>query len=235
MIATAPEEVRSSRVSVRSSWVRPGEPVDESLGSRDRPFGVDLYWLPLGAAGYVVRLNGRLYEAVKACLGRRPSRDLYHSGLEVVVPSGRYVIEMTPIPNARSADRGVVAEGPVGAAWAGRFRIFRYEVRCWRDGVIPDVAEALDSPRRLAGDPETATRVLSLTPKVPTLVWGRDEAKTGEMWNSNSMISWILDRAGLDAAAIQAPEGGRALGWDAGIAVATRSRHGEPLVAGCGR
>jgi len=38
----------------------------------------------------------------------------------------------------------VAAGGAVGARWAGRFRIFRYEVRRWLDGVIPDVGEAVD-------------------------------------------------------------------------------------------
>jgi hypothetical protein len=28
-------------------------------------FGIDLYWLPLGAGGNFVRLNGRVYEAIK--------------------------------------------------------------------------------------------------------------------------------------------------------------------------
>ena len=32
--------------------------------------GVDLYWLPLGAGGHSVRLNGRVYEAVAARLER---------------------------------------------------------------------------------------------------------------------------------------------------------------------
>jgi hypothetical protein len=40
--------------------------------------GVDLYWLPLGAGGHSVRLNGRVYEAVAARLARRPACDLYH-------------------------------------------------------------------------------------------------------------------------------------------------------------
>jgi hypothetical protein len=43
--------------------------------------GVDLYWLPLGAGGHFVRLNGRVYEALAARLQRRPARDLYHSAL----------------------------------------------------------------------------------------------------------------------------------------------------------
>ena len=30
---------------------------------------IDLYWLPLGAGGHSVRLNGRIYEAVAAWLG----------------------------------------------------------------------------------------------------------------------------------------------------------------------
>ena len=44
------------------------------------------------------------------------------------------------------AERGVVAEGSVGARAAGRFRLFRYEVRRWRDGMIHDLAEAIESP-----------------------------------------------------------------------------------------
>jgi hypothetical protein len=70
----------------------------------------------------------------------------------------------------------------------GRFRLFRYEVRRWRDGVIPDVAEAVESPQVVSADPENARRILELVPKVPTLVWGRDELDTGEMWNSNSTL-----------------------------------------------
>jgi len=37
---------------------------------------IDLYWLPLGAGGHFVRLNGRVYEAVAARLARRPLSDL---------------------------------------------------------------------------------------------------------------------------------------------------------------
>jgi hypothetical protein len=184
--------------------------------------GVDLYWLPLGAGGNFVRLNGRLYEAIEARLQHRKPNDLYHSGLEVIVPEGRYVIEQTPAVNNDGADRGVVVEGPVGARWAGRWRMFRYEVRRWRDGVIPDVDEAVDSPQRLTNSAEQARRLLDLAPRVPTLVWGRDDLKAGEMWNSNSIISWLLARAGLDVASIKPPAGGRAPGWNAGITLAMR-------------
>jgi hypothetical protein len=59
--------------------------------------GIDLYWLPLGAGGHSVRLNGRIFEAVAARLERRTSCDLYHSALVVRVPQGRFVIEQAPL------------------------------------------------------------------------------------------------------------------------------------------
>jgi hypothetical protein len=51
----------------------------------------------------------------------------------------------------------------------------------------------------------------------------RDELRTGEMWNSNSVISWLLTRAAIDVAAVAPPAGGRAPGWAAGVAVARRA------------
>jgi hypothetical protein len=184
--------------------------------------GVDLYWLPLGAGGHSVRLNGRVFEAVAARLERRPACDLYHSALEVRVPEGRFVIEQAPVRDSNGSERGVVAEGAVGSRWAGRFRIFRYEVRRWRGGVIPDVDEAVESPQRLTEDPEVARRVLDLVADVPTAVWGRDELRAGEMWNSNSLIAWLIARCGLAAESIHVPARGRAPGWRAGLVVARR-------------
>jgi hypothetical protein len=181
---------------------------------------IDLYWLPLGAGGRSVRLNGRLYEAVAACIGRRPRYALYHSALEVTAGNGRYVIEMAPVRDRHGSRRGVVVEGPVGSRSAAWLRIFRYEIRRWADGAIPDIAEAVESPRRVSEDPELAQRVLELAPHVPALVWGRDELGAGEMWNSNSVVSWLLARSGIDTGSIRPPAGGRAPGWDAGLMVA---------------
>ena len=169
---------------------RPGQPPlhDDGRHGRDRPDRgaqplpdrpdgravisesgscVDLYWLPLGAGGRSVRLNGRVFEAVAARLDRRPPCDLYHSALVVRVPEGRFVIEMAPVPDAHGAARGVVAEGAVGSRRAGRFRIFRYEVRRWPGGVIPDLAEAVESPRRLTDDAGLARRLLDLVAADP--------------------------------------------------------------------
>jgi hypothetical protein len=191
--------------------------------------GVDLYWLPLGAGGHSVRLNGRVFEAVAARLEGRPPCDLYHSALVVHVPEGRFVIEQGPVGRRDRAERGVVSEGAVGSRWARRFRIFRYELRCWREGVISDVAEAVESPRRLTGDADRARRLLELMPSVPTPVWGRDELRAGEMWNSNSVISWLIARSGLPAESIPLPGGGRAPGWRAGLVVARRQDAGRAL------
>ena len=185
--------------------------------------GIDLYWLPLGAGGHSVRLNGKVFEAIAAWLGGRDRRDLYHSALEVHVPEGRYVIEQAPAWSD-GAERGVVAEGSVGARAAGRFRLFRYEVRRWREGVIPDLAEAVESPCRLSDDPDCARRLLELVPEAPTPVWGRDELGAGEMWNSNSLISWLIARCGLAVQSIHPPQGGRAPGWQAGIVIAYRQQ-----------
>lgn len=186
------------------------------------PAAIDLYWLPLGAGGHVVRFNGRVYEAVAAGLGRRAACDLYHSALEVRTASGRFVIEVTPVIDARGALRGVVGEGPVGARWARHLRIFRYEIRRWRDGRIPDIDEAVGGPQRLSDDAGRAQRLLDLVPQVPREVWGRDHLRTGEMWNSNSVIAWLIASSGIDANGIAPPPGGRAPGWRAGLVVARR-------------
>jgi hypothetical protein len=144
--------------------------------TQDSKASIDLYWLPLGAGGHFVRLNGRLFEAVAARLERRPTRDLYHSALEVSVPDGKFVIEMAPVAAGAGATRGVVAEGPVGSSRAQSLRIFRYESRCWRDGVIPDLAEAAESPQRLTDDPVLVQRVLDLVPRSPTTRLGTRRA-----------------------------------------------------------
>ena len=185
---------------------------------------VDLLWIPLGAGQSVVRLSGRVFETAAALAGRRRRSDLFHSALEVRLDGHRFVIEMTPVPDGHGEVRGVVVEGAVGLARLGRFRVFRYEVRCWRDGTIPDAQFANVSVLRLTDDREVVRRVLGLLPGVPNAVWGRDELHTGEMWNSNSVTSWVLGRAGVDLAELHPPGRGRAPGWNAGIAVAARAR-----------
>lgn len=188
--------------------------------------GIHLYWIPLGAGGVgFVRLNGRIYEAMKARAQGREPLDLYHTALQVLTPDGLFAIENAwPSPDANTVSRGVVLEGPVFSRRMDRFRSFRYELRCWRDGVIPDIAEAVESPQLVSSEAHQAEFLLDLVKSVPALTWGRDEMEVGDMWNSNSVISWLLVRSGVEIESLRPPSAGRAPGWEAGIIAAQRHR-----------
>jgi hypothetical protein len=185
---------------------------------------VTLYWLPLGAGGRFVRWNGRRYEALVARREHRPRAELYHSALEVHVDGERFTVEMTPVVGSTAPQQAIVRHGPVGSRWLGRSRLFRYEVRRWRDGTIPDIGEAVGGPVPVSEDPAQAQRLLHLVPQVPALTWGRDELHAGDMWNSNSITAWLLASTFEDVA-IGPPAGGRAPGWRAGLAAAADLRH----------
>jgi len=176
----------------------------------------------------VVRISGRGFVTLAALVARRPACDLYHSALVVTVPDGRYVIEATPIIDEHGDRWGVVAEGAVGSAWLGKRRTFHYEIRRWLNGVIPDTASAkVTTSIELAY--ADASRLLELVPSVPTSVWGRDELGAGEMWNSNSVTSWLLHRSGVDTSCLAPSDGGRPPGWGAGIEVAARTDTERPV------
>jgi hypothetical protein len=95
-------------------------------------------------------------------------------------------------------------------AVAASLTVLPLEVRRRRDGIIPDIAVAVASPQRLSSDPAQVRRVLDLVPGHPTVTWGRDELGTGEMWNSNSVIGWLLARSGHRVECVDLPERGRA-------------------------
>lgn len=186
------------------------------------PPEISLLWLPLGADGNpAVRWGGRAYEALEARREGRGRLRLFHSALRVRLDGATFVVEMAPAWGATASERGVVAVGPVGLAWLGHSRFFRYEVRRWRDGVIADSVCAVDGPVDLAASPGQIRTLLALVPQVPTLVWGRDGLGTGDMWNSNSLVSWLLTRVGL-VEGLAPPLRGRAPGWDAGVTLAQR-------------
>jgi hypothetical protein len=42
------------------------------------------------------------------------------------------------------------------------------------------------------------------------------------MWNSNSVIAWVIASSGIETESIRPPAGGRAPGWQAGLEVARR-------------
>jgi len=133
----------------------------------DGPARVDVLWLPLGAGGHSVRINGRVWEALSAWRDGRARCDLYHAALRVHLPEGRFTIEQAPVPAGDPAARGVAVEGPVVSPLAGRLRVFRYEIRCWRDGVIPDAADAVGEPVTVTRAPGRARAVVALVPEVP--------------------------------------------------------------------
>lgn len=193
-----------------STMALPGEP----RGS------VDLYWIPLGAGHHSVRFNGIVYEAAKAFAGRRPRCDLYHSVLSIDLPDGRYWVEMTPVPDRQGERRGVVATGPVGMRSLSRLRLFRYEIRRWRAGVVPDLSFSVASPVRVTNDTATVQRAFELLPAVPAHVWGRDVLGVGDMWSCNSIVSWTLATAGIDVTNLPFPPHARAPGWEAGLVAA---------------
>lgn len=203
-------------------------PTHRELNKSHTEFGIDLYWLPLGAGGWFVKFNGRVFEALQARMEHRAALDLYHSALVVRVPEGEFVIEQCwPLPDPDGATRGVVIRGPVGSRHMERFRLFQYEIRRWLDGLISDIDEAVESPLHVSNDAARARRLLNLVSSVPTLVWGRDELGTGEMWNSNSVISWLLAASGLPTELIRPPAGGRAPGWRAGLIAAKGVKAGS--------
>lgn len=185
---------------------------------------VDLYWIPLGAGGHSVRFNGRMFEAIEAARQHRRRFDLYHAALIVALDGERYAIELAPSWNAETTSRGVVRTGAVGSRYLGRWRLFRYELRCWRGGSIPDLGYAVGGARRLSSDHGDAQRLLGIVAAAPTPVWGRDELNAGEMWNCNSVIAWLIATAGIATDAVQPPTGGRAPGWHSGLVVAGRRR-----------
>lgn len=49
--------------------------------------------------------------------------------------------------------------------------------------------------------------------------WGRDVLGVGDMWNANSLISWLLIGIGIDTAHLSPPFDGVAPGWATGLAV----------------
>jgi hypothetical protein len=181
---------------------------------------LELLWIPLGADGSrVVRASGRLYERIRAAREHRSRRDLYHAALRLRADDGTtYAIEVGPAWGRTEPDRGVVRTGPVGAHVLGRLALFRYEVRCWPGGEIPDAHAAVDGPHEVTTDRSRAALLLARTVEVPVPVWGRKAPGTTEMWNSNSVVSWLLSSSGHDLPEL--PSGGRAPGWRAGVQLA---------------
>jgi hypothetical protein len=69
-------------------------------------------------------------------------------GLSLSTHKADFIVETAwPSPEADTDSRGVAVEGPVLSRRLARLRPFRYEMRCWQDGVIPDIGHAEASPQ----------------------------------------------------------------------------------------
>ena len=180
----------------------------------------------------MVRISSNCWERWRARRERRPPGRLYHSVLEIKSDGERYVVELAPawtppfgiIGTIRGRnDRGVVATGAVGSRLLGWWPWFRYEVRCWPDGVIPDLEFAVGEPLVIPLSNERAQAMIDQVAKVPCHVWGRDVLGIRDMWNSNSAIAWVLQSGGVDAASMVPPTDGSAPGWAAGVLAAEQA------------
>jgi len=85
------------------------------------------------------------------------------------------------------------------------------------------LVEAVGEPQRVTTNRGAVRRMLGVVTTIPTPVWGRDELRAGEMWNSNSVIAWVIATAGVPTDVLQPPPHGRAPGWFSGLEVARRS------------
>ncbi len=161
---------------------------------------------------------------------RRPLRSLERTRLRVVCGTARWARALRPLPlgTAGLPFRGAVRHRAGAGVARGRGAWRRRRRRGRRSSVGAPRALPLRGPMLArTADPrhrDCARRLLELVPEVPKPVWGRDDLHAGEMWNSNSTISWLIARSGLDVESIALPRDGRAPGWQAGIVIARRQQ-----------
>ncbi|MBN8883178.1 MAG: hypothetical protein J0H73_12805, partial [Salana multivorans] len=102
----------------------------------------------------------------------------------------------------------------------------------WPNGTIPDLRWAEGGSTTLTTSAAVARALVERVRDVPDLVWGRTVDATGDMWNSNSLVSWLMSTTGLDPTGVRPPDGGRAPGWRAGSAIAAAATSATRTVAG---
>ena len=180
---------------------------------------LDLYWLPVGAGtSRFQQASLRCWEAIEAARARRPRQRLLHGALKLgrddSVP---HTLEL--MPAFVRDDVPPLVTGPVGIRGADRLRLFRYQLLLVPAERLPDEDFAVCPPIRLSDDPGVIDRLFGLAATVPPYTWGRRVPGTTEMWTSDSVVSWLLMRAAIDASALL-PAEGRAPGWLAGIELA---------------
>ena len=196
-------------------------------------YALDLYWLPLGAGGHSVRVQrphlrggGRSPRCAAAAPSVTTSTTRRSTGDDAGGhPTQSRWSAAKALVSAEAADHGAVAGGARGQPPARPLGAVSI-----RDPLLSVAARSQTSRRRLRA-PAAADRrpcscsggsVLELVPLRSDLrSGGWTRSQTGEMWNSNSLVSWLLVSHRPDVGrADRLPVGGRAPGWQAGIAVA---------------
>ena len=179
-------------------------------------------WAP---AATPCALNGKVFEAVAAWLDRRDRRDLYHSALEVQRAGGtvRDRAGAGAGERRRRARRRRRGRRRQHAAARPLPRSSATRSGAGATGCIPDVGEAVESPRRLSDDPDCARRLLELVPA------GADARLGPRRAGRRRDVELELDSspgssraAGSTSRRSRRPRGGRAPGWQAGIVIARR-------------
>ncbi len=160
------------------------------MAQQRAPASVDLYWLPLGAGGRVVRWCGRLYESWAAWREHRDRAALFHAGLMLRLDDTAFAVEMGPVWNVTEPDRGVLLEGPSARGGSAVSGLPATRCGAGRAATFPDLARRCD-PVRTTHEPGTVAGRPGRAPAAAAAhTWGRDELGAGEMWNSNSAVAW---------------------------------------------
>ena len=130
--------------------------------------------------------------------GRKPEPSLWTLEKTVRVQPGRTGYES--IAAARTKEATCRSSGSCSLSWW----FWRFSASSAGDGGVAEGAgTALPEADQIIHDPQHDEP--------------RDDLRIGDMWNSNSVISWLLLATGLPAEEIRPPDGGRAPGWRAGI------------------
>jgi hypothetical protein len=162
------------------------------------------------------------WERLRALKAGRSPRELLHVALEVQLDSStKFVIELVPagFGPARTST-GVVGNGPILSRALGWMRMFQYEIRRWKNGVVEAKDKSTRPPSTYVITRDQALQIIDGASRAPRHPWGQDVLGNGDMWNSNSLVSFVLVSAGMDPAAIEPPASADWPGWDTGVALA---------------
>ena len=195
--------------------------------------GVYLLWIPLGAGASVpvAHWSGRAYEAISARRARRTAAAICSTRRWRSRAGGhRFVVEMTPAWGSAHTSAGSVASGPVAFQLLGRSRFFRYEVHCWRDGVIPTGTTRSVIPRCVSNDPDDRRSHPGPRSAVPNAHDGvATTSAPGTCGTPTRSLPGCCPGRGSRTADVHPPRNGRAPGWRAGLVASGADGRVKPV------